>query len=250
MQNINPGWRSFLQNTLIYFIALGIIMGAFRVFHFPWLLAFMWLTALVGIGVLAFQANRLLAMDSNTTQVTTRLQNYLTQTREYRKQIEQVLQSADPNRASTARQETLRARVEHWTAAVEDLVQRVDALQQNPVIQRDLKTVPLAINDLETKLTAEIEDDIRQQLAHTLETRRKQWQALQTLQRSIRRAEIQIESTLSMLGTIYSQLLTSQSTSQVADYSRLAADVDEEVLRLEDHLTALREVTLGRSNSF
>jgi hypothetical protein len=69
--------------------------------------------------------------------------------------------------------------------------------------------------------------------------------ALETLQNTIKRAEIQIESTVSRLGTIYSQLLTSQSTSQVADYSRLAENVDEEVQVLQEQLEALREVKLG-----
>ena len=53
------------------------------------------------------------------------------------------------------------------------------------------------------------------------------------------RAEMQIESTVSMLGTIYSQILTGQSTSHVADYGHLSADVDEEV-------RVLQEVKLGR----
>ena len=56
---------------------------------------------------------------------------------------------------------------------------------------------------------------------------------------------MQIESTVSMLGTIYSQVLTGQSTSEVADYSQLSTEVDEEVRLLQDYLEALREVKLG-----
>jgi hypothetical protein len=62
----------------------------------------------------------------------------------------------------------------------------------------------------------------------------------------MKRAEIQIESTLSSLGTIYSQLLTGQSTDHVADYSRLSSEVDEEVRLLQDRLEALEEVKLSR----
>jgi len=61
----------------------------------------------------------------------------------------------------------------------------------------------------------------------------------------MKRAELKIESTLSSLGTIYPQLLTSQSTNYVADYSRLSEEVDEEVRTLQDHLEALEEVKLG-----
>lgn len=59
---------------------------------------------------------------------------------------------------------------------------------------------------------------------------------------TIKKAEIQMESTLSLLGTLYSQLLIGQSTNHVADYSRLSNDVDEEVCRLQDQLEALWEV--------
>ena len=59
------------------------------------------------------------------------------------------------------------------------------------------------------------------------------------------RAEIQMESTLSAMGTIYSQILTTQSTSQVADYTHLTDEAEEETRRLQDHLDALTEVKLG-----
>ena len=86
----------------------------------------------------------------------------------------------------------------------------------------------------------------RTELEHTLVNRKNQLAALKRLQGTMRRAEIQIESTLSALGTIYSQLLTGQSTDHVADYSRLSAEVDEEVRTLQDQLEALQEVKLGQ----
>ncbi len=84
------------------------------------------------------------------------------------------------------------------------------------------------------------------ELARTLSNRKNQLASLERLQNMMKRAEIQIESTLSALGTIYSQILTGQSTNHVADYSRLSTEVDEEVRGLQDHLEALEEVKLGR----
>jgi biotin-(acetyl-CoA carboxylase) ligase len=118
-------------------------------------------------------------------------------------------------------------------------------LRQDEVIRRDIKEVPQAIADLQTRLVNETDEVVRSQLQRTLDNRQKQLDSLEQLQTMMKRAEIQIESTLSQLGTIYSQLLTGQSTSHVADYSRLSADVDEEVRQLQDHLEALREVKLG-----
>lgn len=207
----------------------------------------MWIVALGGIGVLAFQANRLLATDNaeNDKLATTQQRNYLTQTRAYRKKIDQIIERLQDEGAHSARREDLQRRVENWTTAIEGLIRRLDALQNDAVIKRDMKSVPKAIQSLKADIALETDERIQQQLSRTLETREKQWHALENLEHAMKSSEIQIENTLAMLGTIYSQLLTSQSTRQQANYGRLAEDVDEEVLRLEDHLTALNEVVFG-----
>jgi hypothetical protein len=102
--------------------------------------------------------------------------------------------------------------------------------------------VPKAIEVLEAQLAYEVDPAICAQLERTLSNRKNQLASLQLLQSTITKAEIQMESTLSLLGTLYSQLLISQSTNHVADYGRLSSDVDEEVRRLQDQLEALWEV--------
>jgi hypothetical protein len=102
--------------------------------------------------------------------------------------------------------------------------------------------VPRAIETLEAQLAHEVNPAIRVQLERTLVNRKNQLASLGLLQNNIKRAEIQLESTLSLLGTIYSQILIGQSTNHVADYGRLSVDVDEEVRRLQDQLEALWEV--------
>jgi hypothetical protein len=106
--------------------------------------------------------------------------------------------------------------------------------------------VPEAIARLEEQLASEQEPATQAELRQTLANRRNQLATLQQLHSTMKRAEIKIESTISSLGTIYSQLLISQSADQVADYSRLSEEVDEEVRTLEDHLEALEEVKLSR----
>jgi hypothetical protein len=102
-----------------------------------------------------------------------------------------------------------------------------------------------AIEKLEARLTNESNETTRKELERTLASRKNQLAALEQLQNAISQAEIKIENTPSALGTIYSQVLTTQSTHQVADYSRLAAEADEEVRTLQDYLEALKEVKLG-----
>jgi hypothetical protein len=127
---------------------------------------------------------------------------------------------------------------------IEALVRRVGNMREDHVIRRDLQTVPQAVKEIEARLATETDPTLRRQLERTLANRQKQLEALQELQTAVRRAEIQIESTLSQLGTIYSQLLTGQSTSDTAAYNRLSAEIDEEVGMLQDRLEALREVKL------
>jgi hypothetical protein len=136
--------------------------------------------------------------------------------------------------------------VDEWTQTIEDLAWRADRFQQDSLIRQDLESVPKYIAGLEDRLAREKDEATRAELQRSLTNRRKQLASLERLQNMMNRVEIQIESTLSALGTIYSQILTGQSTNHVADYSRLSAEVDEEVRTLQDHLEALEEVKLVR----
>jgi hypothetical protein len=163
----------------------------------------------------------------------------------YQAQIESLIKST-ANVNTRARLQDLASQVSEWVEAIEDLVKRIDSFQGNNLIRQDLEAVPQAITKLEAQLTEESDPAIQSQLERTLTNRRNQLASLERLQTTMKRAEIQIESTLSALGTIYSQLLTGESTNHVADYSRLSAEVDEEVRMLQDRLEALEEVKLGR----
>lgn len=248
MENLSRPLRELLRYFFIYLVVLGMAMALFWELRTPWLLAVMWLVAIGGLVVLGVQASRLLnATEQQYAQAEARLETFQKQTVSYKQQIEQFVKKAmrEQGSANATHMEQLLAQVNTWTVSIADLIDRVNRLRQDPLIQRDLQTVPHAIASLQERINADDDETIRAQLARTLDNRQKQLTALQGLQKTMRRAEIQIESTVSMLGTIYSQLLTSQSTSHVADYSHLAADVSEEVLRLQDHLEALREVTTG-----
>jgi hypothetical protein len=178
-------------------------------------------------------------------QTTSPIQAHLNKALAYQAQIESLIEAtANPN--ARARLQDLAGEVSEWVQAIEDLVRRIDDFQGNSLIRQDLEAVPQAITKLEAQLANETDSDVQVQLERTLNNRRNQLTALERLQNTMKRAEIQIESTLSALGTIYSQLLTGESTDHVADYSRLSAEVDEEVRLLQDRLEALEEVKLGR----
>jgi hypothetical protein len=177
------------------------------------------------------------------SRTTSKIQAHLDKARTYQKQINDLIKST-PDRNRARRQE-LATQVSEWIKAIEDLSKQVGNFQQNTLIHQDLNSVPQAIEELEVRLANESNETTRKELERTLASRKNQLAALERLQDTVNQSEIKAESTLSALGTIYSQLLTAQSTNQVADYSRLSAEVDEEVRTLQDHLEALDEVKLG-----
>jgi hypothetical protein len=172
------------------------------------------------------------------------LQAHLEKARTYQEQIDALLKSTS-DRNVHVRLKDLANQMAEWTRAVEALAKRVDSFQQNAVIKQDLETVPQAIAKLKNQLATEADAATRAELEQTLSNRQNQLATLEHLRGTMKRAEIKIESTLSSLGTIYSQMLISQSTDHVADYGHLSAEMDEEVRTLQDHLEALEEVKFG-----
>lgn len=187
---------------------------------------------------------RLPGADQSVTQPTASnpaLQAQLGQALAYQSEIRGLLLAS----ATPQRQQDLLGLVNDWINGIKELVQRVDNFQLNELIRRDLQTVPQSIAQLEARLAGAEDETIRAGLENTLKHRRQQLLNLQQLERTMHWAEIKIESTVSLLGTIYSQLLAGQSTNQVADYRHLLAEAEDEVQTLQDYLDALAEVKLG-----
>jgi gas vesicle protein len=162
----------------------------------------------------------------------------------YRSQMNRLVQQA-AHADGKSRLHKVAQQVEAWVNAIEKLARQIDLFQHDSLIRQDREAVPKIIQDLETRLAAETDEANRAELERTLRNLQKQQASLEQLGSLANRAEIQIESTLSALGTIYSQVLTRQSVSHIADYGQLSAKIDEEVQRLQDHLEALQEVKLG-----
>lgn len=172
------------------------------------------------------------------------LRGYLKKAQAYQNQIDELTGRA-PDVETNTRLQGLADNVRQWTQAITGLIERVDKFQRDTIIQQDLEQVPQSIDALKARLSAENDPDLQHELELSLANRQKQLASLQQLRTTMQRAEIKIEQTLSSLGTIYSQILTGQSTDQVADYSHLSAEAEEEVRVLQDYLEALEEVKMN-----
>ena len=171
---------------------------------------------------------------------------HVAQARTYRQAIDNLVKNtpAGPRKTQLA---DLAAQFAEWQRSVEHMADRITGFQQDKLIQQDLKSVPQSIRKLEAQLNAETDEPMRAQLTRTLEMRRNQLGSLERLQASMRQAEVQLESTVASLGTIYTQALANQSTTTIADHDNLTSDVNEQVRTLQDQLEALEEVRLGQA---
>lgn len=172
------------------------------------------------------------------------MQSQLEQAVRYQQEIRMLAETA-VSEFDQMRVERMIFLVDDWVATVHDLAGRVDGFWQNELIQQDLKTVPQAISDMEKRLETAENPLVREELSRTLANRRQQLAALEKLRDTMQWAEVRIESTISLLGAIYSQLLISRSKGKVVDYGRLLDEAGEEVQALHDYLEALQEVKTG-----
>jgi hypothetical protein len=133
--------------------------------------------------------------------------------------------------------------IEQWIQNAYEIGIRLDRYQSDPVIKRDRQSVPVRITNLKNELAQERNPAVRAQIETTLKNKRTQLDHLERLDSAMQRAQLQLESTLSALGTVYSQtLLVGAKDIDSGRAKRLRHDIAEQVVELEDLLTAMDEV--------
>ncbi len=109
-----------------------------------------------------------------------------------------------------------------------------------------MKSIP----SLDTRLRQESDPRVRQQIETTLADQRRLQENIAELDNRMQRADLQLDSSLAALGTVYSQLLLIGSKEVDSDRAeRLSADISNEVVSLQDVVDSINEVydyrTLG-----
>ncbi|NIW46810.1 MAG: hypothetical protein GWN30_19260 [Gammaproteobacteria bacterium] len=247
MKNLDFQTAKFLQNPVWYIATVAVLALLTSYVYLPW-----WFAGLVALVWGGWLVQQLFRQDGPQTNDEIQLTAYLEQALAYKAQIHQVIETAE-HKSHHLHLGQLKTQLDICINAVETLVQRLTLLHQDNLIHNDVVAVPKAIANLEHRLVCETNQAIVTQLKYVLTIRKNQLDLLERLEITAKQTELQIEHTISLLGTIYSQLLIGQSTNVMADYSRLSANIDEEVKRLEDHLEALQEVKggllLGQKNT-
>lgn len=142
--------------------------------------------------------------------------------------------------------------VNAWIQGMVDLSLHLDEYADNQLVARDLKEVPQRITKVKQRMEIEgrkpgseaVVNELQRQLA-ALEQQLVNLQAATT---NAKRAEIQLETALASLGTMYSQM-SRLGTSEVdsGKMQRMRGDIQEEVSSLQDLIHAMDEVQASAS---
>jgi hypothetical protein len=135
------------------------------------------------------------------------------------------------------------ADVNDWIAHMVDLARHIDAFDGNELVMRDRRMVPQQIEKVKVRLNRESDPAVRRDLESQLSQLEQQLSNLEATVNSVKRAEIQLESTLSSLGTIYAQMsLLGTKEVDSARAQRLRLEIQDEVSSLQDTIDAMQEV--------
>jgi len=164
---------------------------------------------------------------------------------QYRRRIQQLAaqQPAGPIRD---RMVATTSDVYDWIANMSRLAERVDTYRLDMIIKTDLQELPGEIKALENSLSRETDPRMQAQMEQTLASKQRQYAQLQELSRRMQRADLQLDHSLSSLGTVYAEMLLLGSKDVDSDRAtRLQEDIRGEVTALGDLVDALNEVYMG-----
>jgi hypothetical protein len=137
--------------------------------------------------------------------------------------------------------------INEWIGHMYDLAQHIDAFDNNDLVERDRKAVPQQIDNTQTRIKMEKDPSVKADLEEQLKTLIQQRDNLDATANSVKRAEIQLESTLSSLGTIYAQMsLLGTKEVDSSKAQRLRLEIKDEVSSLQDTISALDDVQAQR----
>jgi hypothetical protein len=171
------------------------------------------------------------------------LQERMDESLDYRVRIENAIRQQDDSLIKDELTQTA-AQMDEWLEHIYNLALRIDRYrQEREVLERDYKRTGRRILELEKQLEAEKNPKIQEQIKATLESKKRQLATLEKLSDTIRRAELQFETSHTQLGTIYSQtMLVDAKDIDSGQARRLRLEISGEVDEIQDILLAMDEV--------
>lgn len=136
------------------------------------------------------------------------------------------------------------SQIDEWLGSIYDLALRIDRyLAEEKVLKRDKERAEDRLEELQTRLLSEDNTAVKNQLDVTIAGVQRQLETLTTLEDTIQRARLQLENSLTHLGTIYSQtMLVDAKDIDRGRARRLRQEIADEVTELDDLLVSMEDV--------
>ncbi|MGD8624598.1 MAG: hypothetical protein PVF47_16175 [Anaerolineae bacterium] len=161
---------------------------------------------------------------------------------EYRDRIDKVINQSREGVMRAHMQDVSRG-VNQWLENVFRLARRLDSYQRDNVIHQDLKAVEPAIDNLKRRLGSEDDETVKRQISQAIAQRQIQRDNLRKLQNVMEQAAFQLESTITAMGTVYSQMMILGSRDVGSGRAqRLQQDIVDQVQALQDIVQTLDDV--------
>lgn len=172
-----------------------------------------------------------------------KLQSQVEEALDYRGRITAAIRERRDSVLKDSLSETA-AEIDEWLESIYALARRLDRYrQEKEVLERDKKRAAERIRQLESRSDVETDPEVKKQIAQTTESMRRQIETIEKLEKTMDRANLQLENTLSALGTIYSQtMLVGAKDIDSGRTKRLSSDIAGEVQELDNILLAMDEV--------
>jgi len=160
----------------------------------------------------------------------------------YRRRIDEVVQANPVGVLGDHLGDKLGA-LETWLDSIYRLAQRLDRYARDKLIEEDRVTVQADLQDLQTRLRHEKSPDVRAEIEQAIAQKKTQQETLEKLQDTMDKAAYQLETTVSALGTVYSQIqLIGARKAEGGRAERLRQDIADQVNSLQDLLATMDEV--------
>lgn len=175
-----------------------------------------------------------------------RLQQQMNQALDYRHRIDRAIREQGNSMIKDEFSQTA-GQIDEWLENIYDLARRIDRYQQErDVLLRDRKQAEQRMDALRAKLAHEQATAVRDQLELSITSTQRQLDTLNKLDDTIERAQLQLDNSLTHLGTVYSQtMLVDAKDIDSGRARRLRQEIADEVVELNDILVAMDEVYLA-----
>ncbi len=162
---------------------------------------------------------------------------------DYRTRIEDMIRKSEAGILRDHLQSST-AGISDWIAQIFRLAQRLDAFESDTFIKQDAASTPRDISELALRVQREHDPNVRAQAQHVLDSKKEQMANIEKLNTTMENAELQLDATLTALGTVYSQLMLIHSKDDIEDSrsQRLQSDIAEQITQLNDLQGAMDEV--------